>query len=73
MLINCLKVTFSFYIICRNILYKIDIFASLSCFLNSTDDGLPEKNRSINDNEKIQVKQNQAPFEDFRLFDSITF
>ena len=46
----------------------MDIFASLSCFLSSTEDGLPEKNRSINDNEKRQVKQTQAPFKELSRF-----
>ena len=38
----------------------MDNFASLSCFRSSTEEGLPEKKRSIRDSEKMQAKQSQA-------------
>jgi hypothetical protein len=48
------------YIMWRKTRYKIDNFANLSCFLNSTEDGLPEKNRNINEREKMHKKQSRA-------------
>jgi hypothetical protein len=43
----------------------MDSLASLSCFLSSTEDGLPEKKRSISDNEKMHEKQSNAFLSDF--------